>query len=256
MKVDWYLNELLQGLHGLALALVLQVHRPLLLLLEGPGLLLLLLHAWPPLLHPHQAGHGLLLRHAGLLRRAAVLLLHGDHAGGLPAPAHHHARRALDRVGQAGHAHLLQLSLLLHLQQSECYQEQCCGSGSGIRCLFDPWIRDPRFCTVWVKNQDPDPGSGPGTNNLDHISESFETISWVKLLIPYSLIRKKVGSWIRDNHPGSATLNMRVANPDQALIVAGISPDVEILRVPDPNSYVPFSTEARKFCIKKHDDTK
>jgi hypothetical protein len=21
--------------------------------------------------------------------------------------------------------------------------EQCCGSGSGIRCLFDPWIRDP-----------------------------------------------------------------------------------------------------------------
>jgi hypothetical protein len=20
---------------------------------------------------------------------------------------------------------------------------QCCGSGSGIRCLFDPWIRDP-----------------------------------------------------------------------------------------------------------------
>jgi hypothetical protein len=21
--------------------------------------------------------------------------------------------------------------------------KQCCGSGSGIRCLFDPWIRDP-----------------------------------------------------------------------------------------------------------------
>ncbi len=29
---------------------------------------------------------------------------------------------------------------------------QCCGSG--IRCLFDPWIRDPG----WVKNQDSDPG--------------------------------------------------------------------------------------------------
>jgi hypothetical protein len=29
---------------------------------------------------------------------------------------------------------------------------QCCGSGSGIRCLFDHWIRDPG----WVKNQDPD----------------------------------------------------------------------------------------------------
>ncbi len=46
---------------------------------------------------------------------------------------------------------------------------QCCGSG--IRCLFDPWIRDPR----WVKNQDPD--SGP-----DRIFESLETICRVKIL--------------------------------------------------------------------------
>jgi hypothetical protein len=23
--------------------------------------------------------------------------------------------------------------------------EQCCGSGSGIRCLFDPWIPNPYF---------------------------------------------------------------------------------------------------------------
>ncbi len=29
---------------------------------------------------------------------------------------------------------------------------QCCGSG--IRCLFDPRIRDPG----WAENQDPDPG--------------------------------------------------------------------------------------------------
>jgi hypothetical protein len=29
---------------------------------------------------------------------------------------------------------------------------QCCGSG--IWCLFDPWILDPG----WVKNPDPDPG--------------------------------------------------------------------------------------------------
>ncbi len=27
------------------------------------------------------------------------------------------------------------------------YFYQCCGPGSGIRCLFDPWIRDPG----WVK---------------------------------------------------------------------------------------------------------
>ncbi len=31
---------------------------------------------------------------------------------------------------------------------------QCRRSGSGIRCLFDAWIRDPG----WVKNKDPDPG--------------------------------------------------------------------------------------------------
>jgi hypothetical protein len=28
-----------------------------------------------------------------------------------------------------------------------------CGFGSGIRCFFDPRIRDPG----WAKNQDPDP---------------------------------------------------------------------------------------------------
>jgi hypothetical protein len=44
---------------------------------------------------------------------------------------------------------------------------QCCGSG--IRCLFNPWIRDGG------KNQDPDPG---GMNNPDHISESLEIIFW------------------------------------------------------------------------------
>jgi hypothetical protein len=33
---------------------------------------------------------------------------------------------------------------------------QCCGSGSGSRCLFDPWIRD----LGGVKKQDPDPGWG------------------------------------------------------------------------------------------------
>jgi hypothetical protein len=53
--------------------------------------------------------------------------------------------------------------------------EQC--SGSGIRCLFDPWNRD----RGWVKNQDPDPGSE--MNIPDHISESFEkTIFGLKIL--------------------------------------------------------------------------
>ncbi len=32
--------------------------------------------------------------------------------------------------------------------------QQCCGSGSGIRCLFDPWIRDRFFL-----DRVPEPGS-------------------------------------------------------------------------------------------------
>ncbi len=32
---------------------------------------------------------------------------------------------------------------------------QCCGSGSGIGCLFDPWIRDPRWEKVSIRIRDP-----------------------------------------------------------------------------------------------------
>ncbi len=34
---------------------------------------------------------------------------------------------------------------------------QCCGSGSGIRCLFNPWIRDPE--SVFSGSRISDPGS-------------------------------------------------------------------------------------------------
>jgi hypothetical protein len=68
--------------------------------------------------------------------------------------------------------------------------------GSGIRCLFDPWIRDPG----WVKNQDPvrdgkKSGSGSGMNNPDHISESLETIFGLKIL---KFFYSDPGSGIRD----------------------------------------------------------
>jgi hypothetical protein len=43
---------------------------------------------------------------------------------------------------------------------------------------FDSWIRDPG----WVKNQDPDPGSGSGMNIPDYISESLATILGLKYL--------------------------------------------------------------------------
>ncbi len=44
------------------------------------------------------------------------------------------------------------------------------------------------------KNQDPDPGSG--MNNPDHISESLETIFWVKILKFF------------DGDPGSGMINI------------------------------------------------
>jgi hypothetical protein len=56
---------------------------------------------------------------------------------------------------------------------------------------FCPWDQG------WVKNQDPDPGSRSGMNITDHISESLETIFWVKML--------KFLFGIRE-HPVSATL--------------------------------------------------
>jgi hypothetical protein len=55
--------------------------------------------------------------------------------------------------------------------------------GTGIRCLFDPSIRDQGSGIKdpgRVKNQVPDPGSGSGMNIPDHISESLETSFWVK----------------------------------------------------------------------------
>jgi hypothetical protein len=48
----------------------------------------------------------------------------------------------------------------------------CTWSSVRIRCLFDPWIRDPG----WLNK------SGSGMNNPDHISETVETIFWVKIL--------------------------------------------------------------------------
>jgi hypothetical protein len=53
---------------------------------------------------------------------------------------------------------------------------QCCGSG--ILCLFYPWIRDPG----WVKNQDPDAGSRTGMNIQYHISKSLEQFLGLKIL--------------------------------------------------------------------------
>ncbi len=82
-----------------------------------------------------------------------------------------------ERGGQSGGgttaANLAVTSLLLSLTSVADPD-----TGSGIRCLFDPWIRDPE----WVKKSGSGSemgrksGSGFGMNNPDHISESLETI--------------------------------------------------------------------------------
>jgi hypothetical protein len=75
--------------------------------------------------------------------------------------------------------------------------KQCCGSGSGIRFLFDP-------------------GSGMGKksrsaselNIPDHISESLETIFWVKIL---KFFAADAGIFFDD--PGSGIRNGKNSNP-------------------------------------------
>jgi hypothetical protein len=56
--------------------------------------------------------------------------------------------------------------------------QQTTNKPDSIRCLLTPGsgIRGR------VKNQEPDPESGSGMNNSDNISESLETIFWVKIL--------------------------------------------------------------------------
>jgi hypothetical protein len=72
-------------------------------------------------------------------------------------------------------------------------------SESGIRSLFDSRIRDPG----WVKTQGSDPGSGSEMNILDHISESLETIFWVKIFEFFDA----------DADPGSRMEKIRIRDP-------------------------------------------
>jgi hypothetical protein len=75
--------------------------------------------------------------------------------------------------------------------QESVQHNQC--SGIGIQCLFDPWIRDPG----WVKKS----GSGSEMKSPDHMSESLETIFWVKIL-------KFFGE-----DPGSGMEKIRIRDP-------------------------------------------
>ncbi len=112
-----------------------------------------------------------------------------------------------------------------------CYISQCCRSGSGIRCLFDPWIRDPgsrmgRKSASGSGIRDEQPGSYfpelrnhffvflglKYLNSLMRIRDLGSRIRDGDSSYPGSRIRdgKKLdpGSGIRDKHPGSATLTL------------------------------------------------
>ncbi len=52
----------------------------------------------------------------------------------------HQGDQQLDMAVQAGH-----------------HSHQCCGSGSGIRCLCDPWIRDPEWVFSGSRSRIPRP---------------------------------------------------------------------------------------------------
>jgi hypothetical protein len=56
---------------------------------------------------------------------------------------------------------------------------QCCGSGSGIRCYFDPWIRDPGWKKPRARIRD----LGSGMNIPYHIFEDLVSTFWVKVLL-------------------------------------------------------------------------
>jgi hypothetical protein len=47
----------------------------------------------------------------------------------------------------------IQYNILLFASTIFC--NQCCGSGSGIGCLFDPWIRDPGWEKVSIRIRNP-----------------------------------------------------------------------------------------------------
>jgi hypothetical protein len=84
------------------------------------------------------------------------------------------------------------------LQPKLAKLKQCCGSGSGIWCLFVSWIRDKH----------PVPGY--------HISESSETIFWVKILKFFDEEADPEDPGIfKTLDPGSWMENIRIRDPEE-----------------------------------------
>jgi hypothetical protein len=90
---------------------------------------------------------------------------------------------------------------------------QCCGSG--IRCLLDPWIRDPG----WVKSQDPDPG---WTNRII-FPRAWKPVFWVKILTFFDAYlgsgMKKFGSGIRDGKKSDPGSGINIPDPQHCVCI-------------------------------------
>jgi hypothetical protein len=82
---------------------------------------------------------------------------------------------------------------------------RCCASGSGIQCLYDPWIQDLGGARIGRKSssesviqiRDEHPGS-----YFRELRQNF----WVKILKFFDADPESFWPWIRDVYPGSATL--------------------------------------------------
>jgi hypothetical protein len=85
-------------------------------------------------------------------------------------------------------------------------------------CLFDPWIRDPG----WVKNKDPDPGSGSGMNNPDHIPRALKLLFWVKILKFFAADPDPCFLFLVCLHPMTKVGSLRMClDPDVVPLLAG-----------------------------------
>jgi hypothetical protein len=102
-------------------------------------------------------------------------------------------------------------------------------SGSGIRCFFEPLIRDPG----WTKKS----RSGSRMNIPDHISESLETIFWVKNTLNF-LMRfrnrdpESFWPWIRDLRWKNSDAGSGINVPGSGRNIPGSG-----ISIPDPQHW-------------------
>jgi hypothetical protein len=90
---------------------------------------------------------------------------------------------------------------------------QCCGSGSGIGCLFDTWIRDPGWEKVSIRIRDEQPGS----YFLELRNQFFCFFGGLKYINSFMRIRdpgwRQFGSGIRDGKKSDPGSGINIPDP-------------------------------------------